>query len=38
MCETPFEFYPREIEKAKDRISYFKEVKNKWGKKKDIWK
>jgi hypothetical protein len=38
MCETLFEFYPREIEKAKDRISYFKEVKNKWGKKKDIWK
>jgi len=38
LCDTLFEFYPREIEKAKDRIKYFKEVKERWEEKEDIWK
>jgi len=38
LCNVLFEFYPREIEKAKDRIDYFKKVKKRWEKKKDVWK
>ncbi len=38
LCDVLFEFYPREIEKVKDRIGYFKRVKKQWEEKKDIWK
>ncbi len=34
MCDTLFEFYPREIGKINDRISYFKKVKKFWKNKK----
>ncbi len=38
LCDALFEFYPREIEKVKDRIEDFKEIKKQWEEKKDIWK
>lgn len=38
LCDVLFEFYPREIGKAKDRIEYFKKVKMQWEGKTDIWK
>jgi hypothetical protein len=37
LCDTLFEFYPREIEKVRDRIDYFKKVKKQWQRKRDIW-
>ena len=38
LCDALFEFYPREIEKVRDRIEYFKKVKKRWEEKQDIWK
>lgn len=38
LCDVLFEFYPREIEKVKGRIEYFKKVKSRWEQKADIWK
>lgn len=38
LCDVLFEFYPREIEKIKGRIEYFKEVRRRWKEKTDIWK
>ena len=38
LCDVLFEFYPREIEKIKDRIEYFKKVRKRWEEKADIWK
>jgi hypothetical protein len=38
LCDVLFEFYPREIEKVKGRIEYFKKVKKRWEEKTDIWK
>jgi hypothetical protein len=38
LCDALFQFYPREIEKVKDRIEYFKKVKKQWEEKKNIWK
>lgn len=38
LCDVLFEFYPREIEKTKGRIDYFKKVKRRWEEKRDIWK
>lgn len=38
LCDVLFEFYPREIEKAKGRIEHFKKVKRRWEEKTDIWK
>lgn len=38
LCNTLFEFYPREIEKIKNRTEHFKEVKERWEGKADIWK
>lgn len=38
LCDALLEFYPREIEKAKDRIGCFKQVKKRWKEKTDIWK
>jgi len=35
MCDNLFEFYPREIEKIGDRISYFKRIQKYWKNKKD---
>lgn len=35
LCDNLFEFYPREIEKIKHRISYFRKVKKFWMAKKD---
>lgn len=37
LCDILFEFYPREIEKVKNRIEYFRKVKEKWEQKPDIW-
>lgn len=38
LCDVLFEFYPREVEKVKSRIEYFKKVKSRWKEKADIWK
>ena len=38
LCDTLFEFYPREIEKAKNRIEYFERIKKRWKEKADVWK
>jgi hypothetical protein len=38
LCDTLFEFYPREIDKVKGRIEYFKKAKKRWEEKTDIWK
>ena len=38
LCDVLFEFYPREIEKLKDRIEYFRKIKREWEQKTDIWK
>jgi len=38
LCDFLFEFYPREIEKAKGRIDYFRKVRKRWEEKLDIWK
>jgi len=38
LCDFLFEFYPREIEKVKDRIDYFRKVRKRWEEKLDIWK
>lgn len=35
LCDNLFEFYPREIEKINDRISYFKKVRKFWENKKE---
>jgi len=35
LCDTLFEFYPREIAKLNDRIRYFKRVRAFWEKKPD---
>jgi len=35
LCNSLFEFYPREIEKINDRISYFERVRKYWENKKD---
>lgn len=35
LCDTLFEFYPKEIEKINERISYFKKVRKYWENKKD---
>lgn len=35
LCDSLFEFYPREVEKINDRISYFTRVKKDWENKKD---
>lgn len=37
LCDILFEYYPREIGKIKDRIEYFRKVKKRWQKKRDIW-
>ncbi|MDD2890981.1 MAG: hypothetical protein PHE49_10150 [bacterium] len=37
LCNELFEFYPGEIQKTKDRIEYFEQVRNLWKTKKDIW-
>jgi len=35
LCDTLSEFYPKEIEKIGDRISYFKKVRRYWEKKEE---
>ena len=37
-CDVLFEFYPRQVEKVKSRIEYFKKVQSRWEEKTDIWK
>ena len=37
LCDVLFEFYPREIEKVKVRIDYFRRVRERWESKTDIW-
>ena len=38
LCDVLLEFYPKEIEKARGRMDYFKEVKRRWKEKTDVWK
>jgi len=38
LCDTLFEFYPREVEKAQRSIAYFEEVKKRWEEKPELWK
>jgi hypothetical protein len=35
LCDTLFEFYPAEISKIKERIDYFRKVKERWLSKED---
>ena len=35
LCDTLFEFYPNEISKIKERVDYFRKVKERWLSKKD---
>ena len=35
LCDNLFEFYPREIEKINDRITYFRKVKSYWESKEE---
>jgi hypothetical protein len=37
LCDTLFEFYPREIGKIQHRISYFEKIKKQWEEKNDVW-
>lgn len=37
LCDALDDFYPREIQKAKDRINRFKQVRERWEAKVDIW-
>ena len=37
LCETMFEFYPKEIQKIQERMGRFQEVKRYWEQKPDIW-
>lgn len=37
LCETMFDFYPKEIQKIQERIGRFQEVKKHWEQKTDIW-
>ncbi|MBO1351213.1 MAG: hypothetical protein EBE86_029360 [Hormoscilla sp. GUM202] len=37
LCETMFDFYPKEILKIQERIERFQEVKSFWESKQDIW-
>ncbi|MEO0116546.1 MAG: hypothetical protein ABIK97_03270 [candidate division WOR-3 bacterium] len=36
MCEVLFRFYPREIEKVKNRLEYFKKIEKYWRERTDI--
>lgn len=38
LCDVLFDFYPREVEKIRHRIEYFKNVKRRWEEKTDLWK
>lgn len=37
LCDVMMEFYPREIEKIAGRIQHFKEVREHWENREDIW-
>lgn len=37
LCDALDDFYPREIEKVKNRIYHFKQIREQWGEKVDIW-
>ena len=37
LCETMFDFYPKEILKIQERIERFQEVKSFWESKQDVW-
>ena len=37
LCESMFEFYPREIHKIEERIERFRNMKTFWDQKQDIW-
>ena len=37
LCESMFEFYPREILKIEERIERFRNVKTLWEQKRDVW-
>ena len=37
LCDVMMEFYPREIDKIKDRIGRFEKVRSAWETKEDIW-
>lgn len=35
LCDTLFEFYPKEIGKIGERLEYFKKVRDRWLEKED---
>ena len=37
LCDTLFDFYPKEILKIQARIDRFDEVKEYWESREDIW-
>ena len=37
LCDTMFEFYPREIFKIEERIERFRKVRRFWDEKEDVW-
>ncbi|MDH3891397.1 MAG: hypothetical protein OEV49_09965 [candidate division Zixibacteria bacterium] len=37
LCETMFEFYPKEVLKINERIARFQDVRSYWEHKQDVW-
>ena len=37
LCDTLFEFYPKEIQKIQERVARFEDVKAHWESREDVW-
>ena len=37
LCDTLFEFYPKEIQKIQERVGRFEDVKAYWVSREDVW-
>ena len=37
LCDTLFEFYPKEIQKIQERVGRFEDVKAHWESREDVW-
>ncbi len=38
LCDILLQFYPKEILKITERVAEFKEIREFWEKKEDVWK
>lgn len=38
LCDTLFEFYPKEIQKIQERVGRFEDVKAYWKSREDVWR